>query len=126
MDVDLTGAWRLVAMETRDAAGRVSHPYGERPAGYVIYSPEGYVCFNIMRGEGPRGAADYFAYCGRYEVRGATVFHHVEVSPFPDLIGETVERAVALDGDRLILSGRPAAGVGGPGTTRVTWERVRR
>lgn len=122
MDNPLAGTWRLVSMETRDADGQVSYPYGQDAAGYAIYGPDGYVCFNIMRAGGPQDASGYFAYCGRYELVEGKVLHHIAVSLFPTLIGTTVERAIALDGDRLTLSGVPATG---SGTARIDWERVR-
>ena len=47
------------------------------------------------------------SYCGRYEFRGDTVIHRVELSLFPNWIGGYQERLVDLRENRLTLSTRP-------------------
>jgi hypothetical protein len=54
------------------------------------------------------GAADtYFSYCGKYEIRGEKVVHHIEASLYPNWTGEDQERFYTFDGDQLILSTPP-------------------
>lgn len=69
-------------------------------------------------------ASTYISYAGRYTVRGARVFHFVEVSLFPDWIGSTQERLFSFEGHRLTLSTDPIP-LGGQSVTAVLiWERV--
>ena len=76
----LVGTWRLLSCEVRDAAGRVSHPWGPDAVGYLVYSADGNVAVNHMSAARARFAADdvkggsvaekvlaaesYAAYCG--------------------------------------------------------------
>ena len=66
----------------------------------------------------------YVSYCGRYEVNGDKVIHHIEVSLFPNWVGVRQERMYELDGDRLTLS-TPLMLVGGRRlSTHLIWERA--
>ncbi len=51
---DLIGAWRLRSFTFTDAAGAVLHPLGERPAGFVLITADGYLALNFMAGERAR------------------------------------------------------------------------
>ena len=65
------------------------------------------------------------SYCGRYEFRGETVVHHVELSLFPNWVGGDQERLVELEGDRSALSStRPILQGGTPRTAHLIWERA--
>ncbi|MBI4491798.1 MAG: lipocalin-like domain-containing protein [Chloroflexi bacterium] len=139
-DNPLVGVWRLVASERLTADGEVSYLHGREAVGYIMYTPDGYMSVAIMRPGRPRFAATdmaegtaeekrtaaegYLSYCGRYEFRDGRVFHHVEVSLFPNWIGTTQERHVELDGNRLILTTRPRLIAGREQTSRITWERA--
>jgi hypothetical protein len=66
----------------------------------------------------------YVSYCGRYEVKESRVIHRIEVSLFPNWVGDDQERAYEFDGDRLTLS-TPLMPVGGRMlSTHLIWERV--
>ena len=135
----LVGTWCLVSCEVRDDAGRVSHPWGPDAVGYLLYTADGHVAVNLMSAGRPRFAGDdikggtaaekvlaaetYAAYCGTYELRGDVVVHRIEVSFFPNWIGEQ-ERLVELAGDRLTLGTRPLPVGGREQTFRLVWERV--
>lgn len=105
-----------------------------------MYSGDGYMSVAFMREGRPRftsgdirggtveekvAAVDgYTSYCGRYEVEGGRVAHHIEVSLFPNWVGESQERAYELRGDRLTLS-TPLMLVGGIQlSTHLIWERA--
>jgi hypothetical protein len=47
------------------------------------------------------------AYCGRYEVHGDHVVHHIEQSLFPNWVGTSQKRFIELEGDRLTLTTDP-------------------
>jgi|GEM_PF-231146 len=134
------GAWRLISFEFRSKDGQVSYPFGEDAVGYIIYSQDGYVSITVMSANRPDFASGditggsieekisavdtFFSYCGRYEVRGDRVIHHLEVSLFPNWIGADHERIFEFEDNRLILSTPPLLWGGVEQTGRVTWERV--
>ena len=136
----LIGTWRLVSWENRSVDGQISHPLGEDAVGYIMYSPDGYVFVAIMRPDRPKfavadilggspeeraqAAGSYVSYCGKYEFRGDTVIHHVELSLFPNWVGVEQERLVEFRGNRLSLSTRPILLGGIQRTAHLIWERV--
>ena len=141
-DNPLVGAWRLMSFEVRGADGRVRYPYGRDAAGYIIYGADGFMSVQFGPADRPRFADDdlggkgdgewaalarsYTAYCGRYELRGDRVLHHVELSLFPNWVGETQERFLTLDGNRAILRTPPFLVRGEERTGVLVWERVSR
>jgi hypothetical protein len=136
----LIGTWRLISWENRDADGHISYPLGKDAVGYIIYNEDGYELVAIMRPERAtfaagdllsstteeraHAASTYVSYCGRYEFRGETVIHHVELSLFPNWVGVEQERLVEVRGDRLTLSTRPILLGGMQRTAHLIWERV--
>ena len=136
----LIGTWRLISWENRDADGHISYPLGEDALGYIIYNEDGYMFVAIMRPERAKFAAGdllsstteerahaastYVSYCGRYEFRGETVIHHVELSLFPNWVGVDQERLVELKGNRLTLSTHPILLEGIQQSAHLIWERV--
>jgi hypothetical protein len=136
----LIGTWRLISWENRDADGQVSYPLGRDAAGYIMYNPDGYMFVAIMRPERPKfaagdllsgtveersqAAATYVSYCGRYEFRGETVIHQVELSLFPNWVGVEQERLVEVRGDRMTLSTRPMLFGGMQRSAHLIWERA--
>ncbi|OHT19103.1 lipocalin-like domain-containing protein [Edaphosphingomonas haloaromaticamans] len=140
----LIGAWQLVScIETDVDTGEVFLPMGERPLGFLLYTPDGYMSAQLSSpdradfaaGDMYRGAADeylaagisYLAYSGRYRVdenRG-TVEHGMGVSLFPNWQGQRQLRIPELDGDTLVLAtDRPALFAGSFKTARITWRRA--
>ncbi len=138
----LIGTWRLLSWENRSVVdGQVSYPLGKDAVGYIMYGQDGYMSVAIMRPdrakfaagdllggseqERVRAAGTYVSHCGRYEFRGDTVVHRVELSLFPNWIGVEQERLVEVVGDRLMLSTRPILLGGVLRTAHLIWERVR-
>jgi hypothetical protein len=125
----------------RTVDGDVSHPLGEDASGYLAYNDDGYMFVAIMRPvrthfvagdllsataeEKAAAAESYVSYCGRYELQGETVIHHVELSLFPNWVGVDQERLVNISGDRLTLSTRPLLLDGRQQTAHLVWELVR-
>lgn len=136
----LVGTWRLVSMESRDADGQVSYPFGRDPLGLLIYSADGcmsviltssdrppFAAGDLLRGTGEeqaRAATTCVAYAGRYEVHEGTVVHHVETSLFPNWVGGAQDRRCALEGDRLVLSTPPLLQDGRERRSLLVWKRV--
>jgi hypothetical protein len=95
----LVGTWRIEEIRDTDASGKVSHPYGDSPKGYIVYDPAGHMHVQVMRTLAPRPFASgndadgtdaeiraaysgYVAYFGTYHVdaRTGTVVHRVEAA----------------------------------------------
>ena len=136
----LVGTWKLVSFETKGRDGRIHYPLGKDPVGYIAYSEDGYMHVAMMKANRARIAADmlslasteekaiaaatFVSYCGRYEINGDKVIHHVEVSLDPNMTGEPVERFMQLSGKRLTLSMPPFPIFGEQHTGHLVWERV--
>lgn len=132
--IDIVGAWRLVSFETHEPDGSVTYPYGERPAGLLMYDATGRMSAQVMRRdrrlltsndlemvapEDLKIAIEGFtAFFGRYEVdeKERVITHHVEGHLLPNSVGKSLRRNFELSSDRLILMPTP--------TRRVTWERI--
>ena len=119
----LVGSWELVSYEDRDHDGKVVHPYGDAPAGRLIYDTAGRMAVQMMKQPPAAVASDdwdkftveekvslfdgYVAYFGRYEFDAArSVVTHLPEADLSRLyIGRREERHVdALESDRLVLS----------------------
>ena len=68
-------------------------------------------------------ASECFAYAGRYEIADGTVFHSIELSTNPALIGMRSTRHIELEGDRLTLSG-PDFTPARRGSQQIVWRRA--
>ena len=135
---DFIGTWRLASVETRKEDGSL-HRRGSR-MGYIIYSADGYMSVAFMKeGRSEFASGDirggtveekvealngYISYSGRFEVAGDSVYHNIEVSLFPNWIGEKQERYYKFEGNTLILR-TPLQLVGGMMlSSHLVWEMV--
>jgi hypothetical protein len=141
LDADpLIGAWRLTGYEFHAPNHEVQYPYGPTPAGYLIYSADGYMAVSFGAGDRPPYAGgdrlratpaelaaatrSFQSYSGRYTVYSDRVIHHIEASLFPNWVGVDQVRYYALAGDTLILRTDPLLMDGQTGTLTVTWRRA--
>lgn len=138
---DLVGTWRLRAWTSEGDDG-VIHPMGEDPEGILVYTADGTMITTIGRaGRPPIDGGDllagpveqrleamttFVAYSGSFHVADGDVVHLVEMSLFPNWIGTTQRRHVALslDGRELELSADPFVLRGRLSTQRLTWDRI--
>ena len=120
---DLTGTWSLLSYRLLGSRGRVRHPYGEDPAGYLLYMPDGFMAVSIMAGrrglwagtdirrqterEAAEATRTYLSYSGTYEVLPDRVVHSIQVSLFPNWTGTRQERFYRLTDGCLELSTSP-------------------
>ena len=140
MSEKFIGTWRLVSFELR-SDDQVTYPLGKDAVGYLIYNNDGYMSAALMASKRPRfssmdmmkatteeieAAADtYVAYCGKYAVNEGKVTHLVEVSFFPNWVGEKQERFYKFEGDKLILSTPPMILGGKQQTGYLIWKRLK-
>lgn len=121
----LVGTWRVERITDTDTkTGKLVHPYGEHPKGYIVYDPSGHLSVQIMRtpatrpfasGDDAKGtdaevraAYDGFvAYFGTYEVdaKKGVVVHRVEGSLMPSYTGTDQPRPFRVEGDVLTIEG---------------------
>lgn len=121
----LVGTWRVERITDTDIkTGKVDHPYGEHPKGYIVYDPTGHLSVQLMRtpatppfasGDDAKGsdaevraAYDGFvAYFGTYEVdaKKGIVVHRVEGSLMPSYTGTDQPRPFRVEGDVLTIEG---------------------
>jgi hypothetical protein len=131
---EFIGAWRLVSVEDREPDGSLIHPYGERPAGLLLYDETGRMSVQIMRRDRPHLSSNdwdevsaeevksaiegFTAFFGTYEINEAEacIIHRVEGHVLPGGVGKELKRGYEFSGSRLIL--KPNA------FRRVTWERI--
>lgn len=121
----LAGTWKVERVTDTDiATGKVVHPYGEHPKGYIAYDPTGHLHVQLMRTPATRPFASgddakgtdaevraaydgYVAYFGTYEVdtdKGIVV-HRVEGSLMPSYTGTDQPRPFRIEGDVLTIEG---------------------
>jgi len=120
----LIGAWALVEYKTQPASGApATYPLGKDAAGIIMYTPDGYMSAQLMQPGAPKfvvgdlsgGTKDelaesmkrYLAYSGRFAVKeegGKPVLtHQMEVSSFPNWLGNVQQRTVKVEGEYLTL-----------------------
>lgn len=140
----LLGSWNLLSFEFVREDGESSHPYGERPQGQLLYTPEGRMGVHIQRrgrlvahsddwtaatpAEIDTAFRGFVGYAGSFTVdeAAACVYHDVELASWQNQEGTRQVRFFELDGDdRLILRAAPRLLGGLMQSTRLVWERVR-
>src|SRR5580704_4555998 len=48
----IVGVWKVVSNNNKEVAtGKVNYPFGEKPAGYVVYTKGGHLIFSIVAGD---------------------------------------------------------------------------
>lgn len=107
---NLIGSWKLINWSVEMQGGRVVKPFRGRATGILTYTDEGRMVASLMKtGREPIGtrsfaeakalerasaAAGYLSYAGTYEIIGDEVYHHVDLSLFPDWVGGTQIRHI--------------------------------
>jgi hypothetical protein len=135
----IAGTWRMVTNISTDASGKKMEPFGDRPVGTMILTPDGRYSIVVSRPELPkiaagnrdRGTAEEnraivsgsIAHVGRYKVdeaKNAIVFD-IENSTYANWNATTQVRPFTVEADQLVFI-VPSASMGGTG--EVTWKRV--
>src|ERR1700716_4520060 len=116
----LVGAWALSSFVERDIeTGVENRPFGERPLGLILYTPDGYMSAQLQRPERhsfsggdllhatpeeyAAAGSSYIAYSGRFFVDEIkkSLSHEMAVSFFPNWVGQRQVRLVGGGGGGL-------------------------
>ena len=140
MNTQIEGIWNLRSMEQRYDAGRVVYPFGRDAQGRIYYGPDGTMFCAIQKGgrkpfttgkqwtasieEKARAYDDYLTYFGRYEIAGDQVTHLIEISLFPDWIGNRQARTVRIESGVLHITARLENGTPDARTAFLIWDRA--
>ncbi|MCV7174208.1 lipocalin-like domain-containing protein [Mycolicibacterium sphagni] len=139
--IELTGAWQLVSVTHTIGNGkRVDHPFGQRPAGVLIYTADGQMSVHLSASDRqPLSSTDlrqvgdaelrrafgtYLAYSGRYKTTEDTVIHEIETCSVPNMVGVDQVRQVSMVGDALVLRAPAIDGADGPENVEIRWART--
>jgi Lipocalin-like domain len=139
---DLVATWRLRSWKNVGSDGSAVDALGENPVGYIFYNRDGFMSVEIMAArrapyqvpdtfggtaqERSEAISTYLSYSGPFEVLSdqEAVIHHIEVSSYPNWIGNAQVRFAKLDGDLLTLSTKPMTFHGVQRRAELVWERV--
>lgn len=137
---DIIGTWQLLSWVQEYDHGEKVFPMGEHPVGYIAYSADGRMMTVVTAGDRPRfatggqwdavleeRAAAYdtcLAYGGRFEMTDVGVVHHVELSLFPNWVGNTQTRRAELRDGELHLTARLEEGTDQARTAVLSWRRA--
>jgi hypothetical protein len=140
MSQQFISVWKMVSFETH-RGDQITYPGGHDPSGYLIYTPDGYMSAQMMTKNRQQFAVNdarsgtieeyanagktYAGYCGRYEVGESTITHVVEVSYFPNYVGQRLVRYFTFDGDRLTLNTSPVQVEGEQLIHYIVWQKVK-
>jgi Lipocalin-like domain len=137
----VVGTWKLVSASASTADGRViDAPFGLSPTGIITYTRDGQMTAMISYGgrkplsgdrisspasERAEAFATFFAYAGRYSVKGDKVVHHVEISSVQNWVNTDMVRLLKFHGRQITLRTPPLSVGGTTQTTDLVWERVK-
>ncbi len=125
-DKSVIGAWRLLSWVAEDAeSGKITHVFGERPNGYLIYTAGGRMSVNLSADGRKPLSGDRFstpaderaqafstaiAYSGTYDITAEGIMHHVEVATFQNWVGTEQFRYVVVEGETMNVKTPPIKG----------------
>ena len=134
--IPLSGRWKLESFVLHEADGKDTFPLGPDAIGQLSYGDDGHVNVLMMSATRPQigwqglnvGTPQEFedaynsvvGYCGRYEVSGDQVIHHIEIAIIPRQTGTVVVRQFKLEDGKLYLNYQNPAGVQGS----LIWTRI--
>ncbi|GBQ26362.1 lipocalin-like domain-containing protein [Gluconacetobacter sacchari] len=104
----LIGTWELVSYQVEDKqTGEMIEAMGDCPRGRVIFTPDGWVAFNLEGSDRQPATTDWdraqlmktlVAYIGRYRIEQDQWITRVETAWAPEWVGTEQRRTVTVDG----------------------------
>ena len=119
---DFIGSWELIEWTNQAKDGTIGFPFGKGVTGQITYGSDGTMSVQIMKNDRPHfqsgdplnGSPEemtdafkgFIAYCGTYEVHvdSNQVVHHIQISSFPNWVGQNQTRTFTFEGNKLTLS----------------------
>ena len=106
------GTWRLNAWTSFKNGADDGYPMGKDAKGQIIYTNDGHMGAFLMRAdfhasEGAATADTSLAYGGSWRFDDGKIVHQVDYASLPHWVGRPPVRAVARDGDTMILRTEP-------------------
>ena len=142
-NADLIGTWQLISWEIAYDDTRPSlYPYGNDAVGLLCYTADGYMNASIaqklrptMSSQSLRSAPEheqisafesYFNYAGPYQVIQNEVYHTVQMSLNPNMVGHTHQRKISMTTkNQLCLSAcETTPGTNSSRNHRLIWQRI--
>ncbi len=140
MQQQIEGLWSLVSFEQRYDDGRVTYPFGKDVHGYIFYGKDDIMFASIQRAgctpfktgmqwtasqdEKAEAYDSCIMYCGRYELKGNQVTHAIEISLFPNWIGQRQLRTLKLESGALHVTARLEDGTAEARTSYLSFRRA--
>jgi hypothetical protein len=134
------GRWELTAWDLR-VGETLIQPLGDHPQGVIYYSDDGWMAVQILApdrraiasidplgGTEEERAAAYatcLSYCGTYTIGDGHIVHNVQLSTFPNWVGEQQVRYAELQGNGLVLRAAPIKTPAGVIENELRWVRPR-
>jgi hypothetical protein len=117
----IVGVWKLVGFSTKEvASGKSTHPYGEKPSGYYVYTKGGHFFAIQVAQERKAPAAatptdaeraelhkTMAANAGTYKIEGTTLVTTFEVTWLQSWTGTTQKREIGIAGNMLTSTSAP-------------------
>lgn len=137
----LYGTWKLIGNTLEDMAGKIRHPLGAKPRGYLTLTPEGRFVAILAAEQREAGQSaealialqrSFMAYTGRFTIEpdpgnpaGWLLRNQVEIAWNESWAGTEQIRHLALEGDILTITATPEISAFGDKIRRATivWER---
>ncbi|MGD9946519.1 MAG: lipocalin-like domain-containing protein [Burkholderiaceae bacterium] len=135
----LPGTWYLREAYAVDAGGtRLYDVYGPQPSGIIHYGEDGRMMALITHDGRPplsgdrqaapahERAAAYktsIAYSGSFELDGDWILHRVDVSTYPNWVGQTLRRQARIELDKVVLLTAPQMQDGIETVIKLVWQR---
>ena len=124
------GTWRLNAWTSLKNGADDGYPMSKDAKGQIIYTNDGHMGAFLMRAdfhasEGAATADTSLAYGGSWRFDDGKILHQVDYASLPHWVGRPLVRAVARDGDTMILRTEPEFSKSGDRYEHVlVWKKV--
>ena len=131
----LAGSWKLTSWTIQIIGGDTTEPFGTRPKGRAVFTPDGFAAFMISRpdrkpatndGESAALLKSLMVYTGKFTIDGEKLTTDVDLSWNELFTGTSQVRFFKLEGDKLSLRTGEQVSAVFPGKRVVgtlTWER---